>query len=373
MLELKYKTKGNASPQGRPRVYFTCHPADFDRCFERLSEDLFIAQDCAIYYTADMSEAIPQEDYELQLKRMNLFVIPVSLKLLIEPNRAMGEDFTFASKEHIPILPIVLESGLDPIYSREDRFADRNYLLLDGSVDSSGLSYESKLKRYLHAVLVDDETADRVRAAFDCYVFLSYRKKDRKYADELMRLIHRNPSCRDIAIWYDEYLTPGEGFNEAIKKMLDKSQLYALLVTPNLVNEENYVQTTEYPAARKARKPILPTEMESTDRAELERQYEELPACATTEDEDAFYSQLLDTLHGLALRENDCDPAHNYLIGLAYLEGIDVEVDRERALELITSAAEAGLLEAMQKLYDMFSEGKSVPLDYPGQNESRST
>ena len=90
MLELKYRTKGNANPQGKPRVYYTCHPSDFDRCFERLCQDIFRAQDCAVYYTEDMTEAIFREDYELQLKRMSLFVIPVSLKLLIEPNRAMG-------------------------------------------------------------------------------------------------------------------------------------------------------------------------------------------------------------------------------------------------------------------------------------------
>lgn len=150
MLELKYRTHGNANPQGKPRVYFTCHPSDFDRCFERLSQDLFSAQDCAVYYTEDMTEAIPQEDREIQLKRMNLFVIPVSLKLLVEPNRAMDEDFAFAVENQIPVLPIVLEAGLDPIYSREDRFADRNYLSLDGVVDSGGvISFKDSFKQSL--------------------------------------------------------------------------------------------------------------------------------------------------------------------------------------------------------------------------------
>ena len=65
--------------------------------------------------------------------------------------------------------------------------------------------------------------AKRVRAAFDAYIFLSYRKKDRKYANELMRLIHSNPECRDIAIWFDEFLTPGESFKENIEKILDRS------------------------------------------------------------------------------------------------------------------------------------------------------
>ena len=51
-----------------------------------------------------------------------------------------------------------------------------------------------------------------------------------------MRLIHKNEFCRDIAIWYDEFLTPGENFNDAIKEALQKSGLFVLTVTPNLVN-----------------------------------------------------------------------------------------------------------------------------------------
>ena len=118
------------------------------------------------------------------------------------------------------------------------------------------------LETYIKSVLVSSELAEKVRAAFDAYIFLSYRKKDRRKAQELMRLIHRNPLCRDIAIWYDEFLTPGEDFNQAIGKMLQKSDLFAPVVTPNLVNEINYVMTTEYPAARKQGKPVLPVEME---------------------------------------------------------------------------------------------------------------
>ena len=48
-------------------------------------------------------------------------------------------------------------------------------------------------------------SAEGTRHAFDAYIFLSYRKKDRRYANELMRLIHNNPECRDIAIWFDEF------------------------------------------------------------------------------------------------------------------------------------------------------------------------
>ena len=360
---IKVKTPGGASAQGKPRVYFTCHADDFERSFDKICDKIFAAQNCAVYYTPDMNFIIPEENRATDMERMNLFVIPVSLKLLTTPNRAMDFDFKYAIEKHIPVLPIMIEPGLDPIYSRKDKFGSRQYLDM-ATFDSTAISFEEKLKKYLSAVLIDDKTAERVRAAFDAYIFLSYRKKDRHYANELMRLIHKNPVCRDIAIWYDEFLTPGEDFNDAIEKALDKSELFALLVTPNLINEKNYVQTTEYPAAKKAQKDILPAEMEPTDKKELQKQYKDIPDCVNAHDDEEFRRRLLESVREIALMENDEDPEHNFLIGLAYLEGIDVEVDRQRALELITKSAEDELPEAMEKLRDMYHDGAGVQLSY---------
>lgn len=362
-MEFKVRTKGNADPQGKPRVYFTCHPEDLARTFDKVCDDIFKTHDCAIYYTADMATEIPAESRDLDLDRMNLFVLPVTLKLLSTPNRAMDSDHLYAKEKHIPVLPLLFEPGLDEIYSRKDKFGELQYLDLY-SRDATAIRYEEKLEKYLDAVLVSDETAQRIRAAFDAYIFLSYRKKDRKYANELMRLIHSNPLCRDIAIWYDEFLVPGENFNDRIDEVLQKSDLFTLLVTPNLVGEANYVQSTEYPAAQKANKEILPAEMVATDRQELQDQFPDIPACVNASDEGQFNQGLLAAVKDLALRENDSDPVHSFLIGLAYLNGIDVEVDRERALELITAAAEAELPEAMLTLRSMYRDGVGVERDY---------
>lgn len=46
---LKYKTRGT-SPQGKPRVYLSCHPSDFAHCFEPLAADVLRISDCAIFY-----------------------------------------------------------------------------------------------------------------------------------------------------------------------------------------------------------------------------------------------------------------------------------------------------------------------------------
>lgn len=58
MEYLKVRTKGNVNPQEKPRVYFTCYPADFEKSFDKICNDIFKTHDCAIYYTEDMSAEI---------------------------------------------------------------------------------------------------------------------------------------------------------------------------------------------------------------------------------------------------------------------------------------------------------------------------
>ena len=79
MATFSCKTRGNADPKGKPRVYFCCHPEDFDRYFDKLCEDVFKTHDCAIYYTAEMTEPLDERDMDADLGQMNLLVVPVTL------------------------------------------------------------------------------------------------------------------------------------------------------------------------------------------------------------------------------------------------------------------------------------------------------
>ncbi len=356
------RTRGNSSPKDKPRVYFTCHQNDFERFFDKIRKDIFKTHDCAIYYTKDMSADLSDENTLADLSRMNLFVIPVTLALLTQPNRALDFDLRFAEENDIPILPLMMEPGLDVYYGKPDKFGERQYI--DPYChDMTAVSYEEKLKRFLDSVLIDGELADRVRKAFDAYIFLSYRKKDRAYANKLMRMIHGNPECRDVAVWFDEFLTAGESFIEGIEKILYKSDLFALLVTPNLLEKPdgkpNFVMGEEYPAARDAGKKILPAEMERTDLTELKEGYPDIPDPVDTDDGPYFRQRLLASLNR-ATAENNKDPEHEYLIGLAYLNGIDVETDTKRAYVLIKSAADADHVPAVKKLVQMYQTGDGV-------------
>ncbi len=355
MAEFKLRAKNEREIKDKPRVYFTCHHDDFERYSERVMSDLFRTQDCAVFYTEDMTEPLTDENLSLDLERMNLVVVPVTLKLLTLENRAMSVDIPYAMKAGVPVLPLMMEEGIVEIYSRPDRFGERQFISPD-SREASEISYDKKLSDFLESVLTSGELAKKVRAAFDAYIFLSYRKKDRVFANELMRLVHENPKYRDIAIWYDEFLSPGESFRDNITRALSDSRLFALLVTPNLLEVPNFVMDEEYPAARKSGKPILPVEMADTDRAELSQRYEKIPAPVNAAESATLYERLDEMLVEVASSENDNDPEHNYLIGLAYLGGIDVEVNRQRGMELIIAAAEAEHLDALEKLLEIYEQ-----------------
>ena len=349
MTPLACLTRGDSSPRGKARVYFCCHPDDQSAFLKPLADELLALHDCAVWYDPEPGAPLSPDRRE-ELAQMQLFVVPVTSRFLTSPSPALTEEFPLALEQHIPVLPLLQEPGLEAIFN--EKCGDLQ-CLDPNQTDPTALPYAEKLKKFLDGVLVGDELAAQVRAAFDAYIFLSYRKKDRKEAQALMRLIHENDFCRDIAIWYDEFLTPGEDFNAAITQALEKSGLFVLAVTPHLLEKPNY--------ARDAGKPILPVEMDPTDRAGLEAAYPGIPPCAEA---GTLPAGLRDALQGLALRENDADPRHNFFIGLAYLAGIDVEVNKEKGADLIQSAARDGLPEAMEKLADMYRTGDGVKRDH---------
>ena len=361
MLEFKMKHKMEQYYQSGKRVYFCANPKDHERFFEHICNLVLSKQICTIYFDPMPDATVNREELFTLLSEMHLFVIPISFEFLTKPSRARDVELAYAMEKHIPVLPLMQDSGIDELFTKV--FGNMQYLD-EHNRDSTAISFDEKLEKFLNSVLVGDELAEKVRKAFDAYIFLSYRKKDRIYAQQLMRLIHENDFCRDIAIWYDEFLVPGEDFNKAIEAALDHSKLFALAVTPNLINEENYVKNIEFPIARDSEKPMLPAEMVETDRKELAEKFENIGEVTDSRDREALRNALFKKLEGIAKIENDNDPEHNFFIGLAYLKGIDVEVDFERALQLITGAAKAELPEALEKLVDMYRTGTGVEMDY---------
>lgn len=360
MSMLAYKTRGTENPKGKPKVFFCCHPKDFDTYFEKISAEILKRENCAVWYNASPEDEY-DEMYFNDLGQMQLFVIPVTSRFLCESNRALEQEFTFAVENHIPVLPLMQEHGLEQLFNQ--KCGDLQFLD-EHNTDKTAISYDKKLSKILDTVLVGDELAEKIRAAFSGYVFLSYRKKDRQHAQKLMKLIHKNDFCRDIAIWYDEFLTPGENFNSEIESAVKKCGSFILTVTPNLVNEPNYIITTEYPIARHERKMIVPVELVKTDKAALEDSFVGIPECASADDETELSRVLFGMVEQMNIQKHEDTPRHKYLMGIAYLNGVDVEVDHEKALKLLTEAAEGGHKGAINRLVSMYENGEGVSRDY---------
>lgn len=359
MAALFYKPENAVVTQSKAKAYFCCHPKDFDAYFEDVTKEILSKQSCIIFYR-DKNDEEYDEDFFAHLLQMKLFIIPVTKNFLKKGNPTLEKEFRFAVENGITVLPLMQERGLENLFNEicgNIQFLDKH------NADSTCLDYSDKLGKFLSSVFIGDELAEKIRDAFDAFVFLSYRKKDRRLAQELMNLIHKNDFCRDIAIWYDEFLVPGEDFNSAIEKAVINCDLFVLTVTQNIVNEPNYVIEKELPLAKDNNKKILACEMSDTDKDALIKK--EIPECTNGRDNEAVAQALKGHFGDIAKNGLNNSPEHQFFIGLAYLNGIDVEIDRERGLALITAAADKDLPEAVEQLIHMYNNGDGVRIDRP--------
>ena len=246
-FNLKYLTKGQTKDSLKRKVFCAFHPKDFP-LLQEVFQDLSGACACTVFYYEPGSEPSSQEQLEADLGTMNLFVLAVTTDFLFQPCFANKEILDFAAKHSIAVLPILFEGGLEEEFNEKIGNLQCLSKVLE-QIDSTTVPYQEKLSNYLSQTLSADIDMKRCSAAFDTSIFLSYRKKDRKYAQQLMELIHEDPACRNIAIWYDEFLVPGEDFNDSIKAELEDSAMFVLVVTPHIVEGDNYITLTEYPMA----------------------------------------------------------------------------------------------------------------------------
>lgn len=356
---MRYEIRDGGSLRGKQKVIFCSTAEDEELYYTQLSDEIFRKhKNIAIWRVNDPGIPLSWSErlrMEFELSSINLLIFPVTKKFLYTENDARCFLLPKALENHIPVLPFVMEDGIE---SEFNRICGNLQLLSLNNKELTAVAYEDKLDKFLDSVLFSDSMMERIRQAFDAYVFMSYRKKDRQYANEIMHLIHRNPFCRDIAIWYDEYLVPGENFDDSIKEACKKSELFTMVVTPNVLDNPNYVKDYEYPFAQGENMTILPIMMEETDHINLEAKYPKIPECVTPENGlveafEAFAAERCD-------KKKSKDPVHRFFIGLAYLGGIDVEKNFDFAVEMLSEAAEGGVADAYLKLIEMYEYGNGV-------------
>lgn len=359
MQKLKYETRGKISARGLQKVYISCHHSDRDVYLEQIISETLAVGNFSVWY-AEKYLSFDFAEKEMQLREMQMVIFLVS-KTCMEDDAVLKEEITLCNKYRIPILPIIVEKNVEDVLEGfGERFGDTQYLHFHQLSDTE-IDFKDKFKKRLLAICVGGYLKERIQEAFDAIVFLSYRKKDRMDANNLMNLIHEKEEYRGIGFWYDEFLEIGEDFKEGINDAILKCDFCMLNVTPNIMEPGNFVMETELPFVRdEAKKMILPVEMKAVNQEMFHREFAGIPKCIACDDKEAIYATVDSMLYLLGIEIKEHTLERDYYIGLAYLEGICVKPDKIRGAELIRRVAMQNYPEAIHKMFELYKYGNGV-------------
>ena len=353
-----FKTRLGENKKGlnenKVSLYLSYCENDYDKAMS-LIDRILKSNDVIIYYRR--YDLFPKVD----IKEINRLIGQFNANIILVTNNYfesyedsdIKSEFEHISKYHLPLLPILD----DEIYLKkyESIFGAIQYIDINQN-DKTQISVNKKISDFIEQFVVKTEDYLLAKSAFKSFAFLSYRKKDRSLALDLIDAIHKDKECRKVAIWYDEFLVAGEKFNVSLRKKIKDSSALLILVTPNLINEENYVRSVEFPMAKRIGKRILPIEGAPTNEKILSKQYKDIPSVESKEVARNEVRRL-----NMDSTEDDADKLFG--LGVAYLNGIEVEINRKIAVEYLDAAAKKGSYKAYKLLINIYLYGNGVVKD----------
>ena len=219
-----------------------------------------------------------------------------------------------------------------------------------------------------------EQTAQGKQKAYFCAHPDDYGRYFEKISNEILNTLEKENN-RNCAFFYLENANAerDDDFKFSFKEM----NLIVMPVTTRLLTTKNPALDIEFRLAIENHIPILPIMTESKldelfsskcgDLKFIGKYLHKDEVISYEETLTRFLTSILisDELAEKIKRSREiCDnPEDNYHIGLACLSGIDVPKDEERALALITSAAEAGLTDAVKKLVSVYRYGDGAERD----------
>lgn len=357
--------KGNFSGHGLSKIFLACHPEDASFCWP-VTEDIQRISNCAVYFLKETAAVPDPELLVFELAAMSAIVLLVTDRFLRESFLLKRAVLDAVETWHIPIIPIKMEENIEELFcSQMDNLTGVRgdlQMLSYHSKDATEIPYDEKLTMTLRQILPSEEDYLQIRQTFSSRIFLSYRKKDRAYARTLMMRLHDIEGFYHFSIWYDELLSIGERWDEEILEQLRRSDIFLLLVTPSILEADNYCHTHEYPEAKAQGMEMIAVQMDRMDPEQLQVFREMYPDMGVPL--NGADPNTLEAIFRKHLPHLEDAPNTRYYIGLAFLIGVNVEKNTELAVWLITSAAEDGLILAMERLADMYHSSIGTAIDH---------
>ena len=349
---------------GNTKVLYCAHTDDLEKYLDRITYMLVeTAMDISIFYTLNTSLITPDI-----LDTVDLVVVPVTHNFLAENCTARTDIFIPAAQKGIRVLPILMEEGLEHEFNElcsniqllnitetDSTAINKNKRLADATRAYSGQSFGFDTDRMT-------EYRSEALSGFSKHIFLSYRRVDRIHANKIIEMIHELEFMRTVGVWYDEYLTLGNDYDEEINEKLLNSDLVIIISTPNLTRENNYVRDIEYPGAVSNNKRIIVIEAEKSDRNSLLNALPGITEIFDLNDRENIES-LLKSIFG----ETGADGLSAdtlFHIGQSYLLGLETEYNKEYAVDFLEKAFDAGSEEAGNNLITLYLSGPNTSVYY---------
>jgi len=361
-MNIVRKSRGKELPKQTQRVFLCyngCSTADRDAIIsDLLSMDA--GADCVVSYIENPDAAIDAEQLQNELSTNHLLVIFVTLDMLqsVTPGE-LPVEYRIAKELHVPIFPILNDDGLFNLYNEK--------LEPTHCIVKLDIEYRVKLKAQMETLLVSEEIIAQVKEkAFTATVFASYRKEELSEVRRFMKAFHDLEGFESISVWYDYFLRAGRYFDSDIKEAITNSDALVLVVTPDLATEGNYVQRLEYPFAQEIRKPVVPVEAVPTSHEQFYNLYPNAGCPIPLNDAIALQAAFHKTVGASALA-NQLDSERSYLLGIAYLKGINVERDFDRAIRLLSVATKeytTASIDAANQLASIYANGTGTNIDF---------
>lgn len=258
------------------KIFISAHPTDRYMYLEPTVNVINEIDDCTAIYNPvpnDKGPTIPDD--------IDTFVIIASIKYFVWANSGYISEFFAAVRNGVKVIPLLVESGQNVIDLVNMRCGKVQYIDANEDLDFA----LDTLRAHLTAKerFVDESLPS---------VFISYRRADRSLLHELVETVKSASDYKNVNVWYDEVISPGENYSKSILKQLNNCNLFILLVTPNILEDKNYVWRVEYKTAKKLNKRILAVEAEKTDRTKLREMYGNLGHIIDLKHKGAVHSMI---------------------------------------------------------------------------------
>ena len=204
-FSLKCRAAGNRKSKWKNKVFVTSTPKTFTKRFDRVCE--WIADDNTDIYYYD-EEVYDADIYSQLVSQMNAMIVIVSGDFLQADCRSKSLDIKIARKYDIPIIPIYFDGSIQAFNEQIGNIE---------LINTKEGDFLYKIRKHLNQCLANQTLFERIKQEFSGKIFLSYRKNDVELAKSVLNILYQDERFWDVSVWYDDYLTPGENYDDEIE------------------------------------------------------------------------------------------------------------------------------------------------------------